>query len=131
MIGYAMVGTNDPARALAFFDDVLGVLGARRMMEFSPESALYGVAMDQPLLGVGRPFDRNPATVGNGVMIALNCADREMVRAVHARALELGGADEGAPGIRGEPSMGFYAAYFRDLDGNKFAAFAWKPGGWE
>ena len=59
-------------------------------------------------------IDKRPATVGNGTMVALGAASREQVDAVHAKALELGGSDEGAPGQRWP---GFYAAYFRDLDG--------------
>jgi predicted lactoylglutathione lyase len=67
------------------------------------------------------PFDGKPATVGNGVMVALYVDSRAKVDALHARALELGGSDEGAPGPRGD--SGFYAGYFRDLDGNKLNAF--------
>ena len=53
-------------------------------------------------------------------MVALECADRAQVDAVHARAMAMGGADEGAPGERWP---GFYAGYFRDRDGNKLNAF--------
>ena len=59
--------------------------------------------------------------MGNGGMVALHVASRDEVDAVYARALELGGRDEGAPGPRGEF---FYAGYFRDLDGNKLNVFA-------
>ncbi len=67
------------------------------------------------------PHDKNAATVGNGVMIALKVGSREQVDALHAKALTLGGTDEGQPGPRGE--HGFYGAYFRDLDGNKLNAY--------
>ena len=59
------------------------------------------------------------ATVGNGTMVALAARDRETAARVHAKALELGGSDEGAPGPRGD---GFYGGYFRDIDGNKLVA---------
>jgi predicted lactoylglutathione lyase len=72
------------------------------------------------MLCVIKPFDKKPATVGNGVMVALAARSKEQVDAVHRKALELGGKDEGAPGPRGD---GFYAGYFRDLDGNKLNAF--------
>jgi predicted lactoylglutathione lyase len=78
------------------------------------------VSPKSPALSVTTPFDGNAATVGNGVMVALVVDSHEKVDALHAKALELGGADEGAPGPRGD---GFYAAYFRDLDGNKLNAF--------
>ncbi len=119
MIGYAMFGTNDLPRAAAFYDALLGEVGIKRMMDFG-RSIAWGVSWDKPALGVGLPFDGNPATVGNGVMIALVVDSKEKVQLLHAKALALGGTDEGAPGPRGE---GFYAAYFRDLDGNKLNAF--------
>ena len=75
----------------------------------------------QPSVAITKPFDGEPATVGNGVMVALAAKDQEQVKQLHAKALELGGTDEGAPGPRGDG--GFYAGYFRDLDGNKLAAF--------
>jgi predicted lactoylglutathione lyase len=72
------------------------------------------------MFSVMAPFDKKPATAGNGAMVALAAADPAQVQALHAKALALGGKDEDAPGPRGE---GFYGAYFRDLDGNKLAAF--------
>jgi len=74
-----------------------------------------------------KPFDENPATVGNGTMVALAFDAPEKVDALHAKALELGAADEGAPGPRGDGS--FYAGYFRDPDGNKLNAFCMNTAG--
>lgn len=116
MLAYVTIGTNDLARASAFFDELLALIGAKRFME--EETFIAWSSTEQGAgLGVTYPFDGNPATVGNGVMVALAASSREQVDAVHAKALELGGADEGAPGQRMD---WFYAAYFRDLDGNKF-----------
>jgi predicted lactoylglutathione lyase len=67
-----------------------------------------------------RPFDGQDATVGNGVMVALDAKDTAQVDRLHAIALASGGTCEGPPGPRGE---GFYAGYFRDPDGNKLNAF--------
>lgn len=119
MIGYVMLGTNDLPRAKAFYDALLAEIGARQLMDFG-RSVAYGVSMDKPALGVGLPFDGKPATVGNGVMVAIAVNSRELVDRLHRKALELGGTDEGAPGPRFE---NFYAGYFRDLDGNKLNAF--------
>ena len=119
MIGYVMLGTNDLTRAKAFYDALLGEIGAKQLLDFG-RSVAYGVSMDKPALGVGLPFDGKPATVGNGVMVAIAVNSRELVDRLHRKALELGGTDEGAPGPRFE---NFYAAYFRDLDGNKLNAF--------
>lgn len=120
MIGYVTLGTNDLERAVAFYDELLGLLGAGRFME-TEQFIAWAVAPDKPGISVTKPYDGKPATVGNGTMIALAVKTPEQVQALHAKALELGGADEGAPGPRGD--SGFYAGYFRDLDGNKLNAF--------
>ena len=120
MIGYVTLGTNDLGRAASFYDELLGVAGAARMME-NEQFVAWAVAPDKPAVSVTKPYDGKAATVGNGMMVALAAKDRSMVDAIHAKALELGGTDEGEPGPRGE--SGFYAGYFRDLDGNKLNAF--------
>jgi catechol 2,3-dioxygenase-like lactoylglutathione lyase family enzyme len=119
MIGYVTLGTNDLPRAAAFYDALLGEIGAKRMME-SEQFVAWSVRPDLPGFGVAKPFDKKPATVGNGVMVALVVDSTAKVDALHRKALQLGGTDEGAPGARGE---GFYAGYFRDLDGNKLNFF--------
>ena len=119
MIGYVTIGTNDLARAASFYDALLGEMGAKRMME-NEQFVAWSVKSDQPGLGVTKPFDKKPATVGNGLMVALMVDSTAKVDALHRKALQLGGSDEGAPGPRGE---GFYAGYFRDLDGNKLNFF--------
>lgn len=119
MIGYVTLGTNDLKRAAAFYDALLAEIGAKRMMEGDGFIA-WSVKPDMPGLGVTQPFDKKAATVGNGVMVALVVDSEAKVKAVHARAMQLGGKDEGAPGKRSE---GFYAGYFRDLDGNKLNVF--------
>ena len=120
MIGYVTLGTNDLARAAAFYDDLFALIGARRFMEESSFIA-WAVSPEAPAISVTKPYDGNAATVGNGVMVALAAANTDQVKALHAKAMELGGQDEGAPGPRGD--SGFYAGYFRDLDGNKLSAF--------
>ncbi len=120
MIGYVTLGTNDLDRAAKFYDALLAVIGAGRFME-TDKFIAWAVAPDKPALSVTHPFDGNAATVGNGVMVALAVDNQEKVKALYDKALELGGTDEGPPGPRGD--SGFYAAYFRDLDGNKLNAF--------
>ncbi len=119
MIGYVTIGTNDLARAASFYDALLSEMGAKRMME-TEQFVAWSVKPDQPGLGVTKPFDKKPATVGNGVMVAMMVDSPAKVDMLHRKALQLGGSDEGAPGPRGE---GFYAGYFRDLDGNKLNFF--------
>ncbi len=120
MIGYVTLGTNDIERAAKFYDELLAEVGAGRFMEEETFIA-WAVAPDKPAFSVTLPFDKKPATVGNGVMVALAVDSPEKVDAIHKKAMDLGGTDEGAPGPRGD--SGFYAAYFRDLDGNKLNAF--------
>jgi catechol 2,3-dioxygenase-like lactoylglutathione lyase family enzyme len=119
MIGYVTLGTNDLKRAVGFYDALLGEIGAKRMMEGEGFVA-WSVSPTQPGLGVTKPFDQKAATVGNGVMVALVVDSEAKVNALHAKAMALGGKDEGAPGKRSE---NFYAGYFRDLDGNKLNVF--------
>jgi hypothetical protein len=119
MIGFITVGTNDLARASAFFDELFAVVGAKRIGN-GERIKSWGMAPGTPTVGVAKPHDGSPASVGNGTMVALAMESREQVEAFHAKALALGAADEGAVGLRGET---FYAGYFRDLDGNKFVAF--------
>ena len=119
MIGYITLGSNDLQKAVAFYDSLLAEVGATRFMEEETFVA-WSVAPDQPGLSVCKPWDGNAATVGNGTMVALMVDSHDKVDAVYAKALELGGTDEGPPGLRME---GFYAGYFRDLDGNKLNVF--------
>ncbi len=119
MIGYVTLGTNDIEKAAAFYDALLGELGAKRMMEGETFIA-WSAGMDKPGIGLIKPFNGEPATVGNGVMVAIACDKPETVDRLHKKALELGGKDEGAAGPRGET---FYAGYFRDPDGNKLNLF--------
>ena len=120
MIGYTSVGTNDLERATAFYDALFEVVGGTRMMSdetfvvWSSEMEASGAFM------VTVPFDHNSASVGNGVMVAISVASAADVQRVYEKAIELGATDEGPPGDRGG---NFYAAYFRDLDGNKLNAF--------
>ncbi|MGX7924963.1 VOC family protein [Tsuneonella sp. HG094] len=119
MIGYVTLGTNDLARAAPFYDALAAELGVGRMMEFDTFIA-WGEPGGAPGIGVTQPFDKQPACIGNGVMVALAAKDAAQVGRLYDIALANGGTDEGAPGDRGG---GFYAAYFRDLDGNKLNAF--------
>ena len=123
MIGYVTLGTNDLDRAARFYDKVAAEMGVGRMFEW-PGAIAWGVQGGPASVAVMKPHDGNPATVGNGVMVALEASDKAQVDRLHALALANGGSCEGLPGPRGE---GFYAAYFRDPDGNKLNAFVMGP----
>jgi predicted lactoylglutathione lyase len=119
MIGYVTLGTNDLQRAAAFYDAIAAELGTKRMMEYETFIA-WGEPGGAAGIGLTKPFDGNTATVGNGVMVALAAKDRAQVDRLYNLAMSMGAKDEGGPGDRGG---GFYAAYFRDPDGNKLNAF--------
>lgn len=125
MIGYVVLGTNDLPRAASFYDQLLAEMGVKRMMEFGERGFAWGTAMDKPMLCIMTPFDNQAATVGNGVMVGIAAGSKEQVDQIYQKALELGGSDEGAPGFRADGGEGFYAAYFRDLDGNKLDVFSY------
>ena len=120
MIGYVTMGTNDIPKAAGFYDELLAAFGAKRAME-ADNFIAWSPSPKVPALSIITPADGNEARVGNGNMVALSLDSNEGVDALHAKAMELGGTDEGAPGPRGDG--GFYAGYFRDLDGNKLCAF--------
>lgn len=119
MIGYVTVGTNDLPRAAKFYDAIAAEMGVGRMMDFETFIA-WGKPGGAAGVAATKPHDGNVASVGNGVMVALEASDKEQVQRLYDIGLNNGGACEGAPGPRGE---GFYAGYFRDPDGNKLNAF--------
>ncbi|RJF89681.1 VOC family protein [Oleomonas cavernae] len=128
MIGYVTLGVVDFDQGVAFYDALMGILGQPRYY-FSAE---YGWASwgteTAPRLFICKPFDGQPASVGNGTMVSLNAASRAQVDAIHAAAMANGGHDEGGPGIREHYGPTFYAAYFRDPTGNKLNAVYNGPG---
>ncbi|MDE0367115.1 MAG: VOC family protein [Gammaproteobacteria bacterium] len=119
MIGYCTIGVSDMDRALAFYDELLGQLGARQLMG-TDRIKMYGTGPDASMLAVCIPHNEEPHNPGNGNMVAIAGGSRNGVDGLHSKALELGATDEGAPGER---MPGFYGGYVRDLDGNKLCFF--------
>jgi catechol 2,3-dioxygenase-like lactoylglutathione lyase family enzyme len=131
VIGYVTIGTNDLDRARAYYDALFATIGGKRLLQLEDQRGftMYGVAMNRPAVVVTRPYDGREAHPGNGNMVALVMDSQGKVDAFHASALKLGGVNEGDPGYRGDPKLGYYFAYFRDPDGNKFAVFNISPQG--
>lgn len=120
---HVTVGTNDLARARSFYDSVLGKIGQSRLADLGDQGSIWGESA--PAFFVLKPADGAPASVGNGVTISFEAPSRAAIDAFHAAALAAGGTCEGLPGPRGwAPNA--YAAYARDLDGNKLAAYCFK-----
>ncbi|KCZ94245.1 VOC family protein [Hyphomonas johnsonii] len=124
MIGYAVIGSDDIDSAGKFYDPIAQLLGARRIHAFD-RGIFYGVTEFE--LAVVTPFNGEAMRPGNGTMVALKAPSRKVVNEVHALALETGGIDEGAPGIRRREESGFYGAYFRDPEGNKLCVYRMGP----
>lgn len=125
MIAYATIGTNDLERAVRFYDALLAEIGAKQLFGMD-RIKFYGTSTDRAMLAVCIPYDEKPHEPGNGQMIAIPGGSREMVDKLHAKALELGATDDGAPGER-IPNV-FYGGYVRDLDGNKLCFMEMKVG---
>ena len=128
MLGYITLGSNDLAAAQAFYSNLVPVIGGKELMRFSDSFIVYGVSLDNAGIAITNAYNGEPATPGNGNMAAIVVRDRAQVDALYNKAIELGGTCEGPPGLRGdEGPMAFYAAYFRDPDGNKLCAYRMGP----
>ena len=121
MIGYVCVGTNDLKRGAKYYDDLFASLGAKRIMDFGT-FIVWGTSKNRAMFALTVPYNKQPATVGNGTMVAFAVKDTEQVDALYKKAMELGSQDEGPPGNRGDD---YYGAYFRDPDGNKLNFHCW------
>jgi catechol 2,3-dioxygenase-like lactoylglutathione lyase family enzyme len=119
MIHHVSVGSSDLARARAFYDPIMELLGLR-LLNADERSIDYGVG--DVLFSVARPVDGRPASPGNGVHIAFTARDRAMVQQFHRLALTRGGSEDGGPGLRPEYDANYYGAFVRDPDGNKIEA---------
>ena len=124
MIAYVTLGTKNIANASEFYDALLAGIGAKRAFDTEGFVA-WSTGEDQPMISVVLPHNGESASAGNGTMVALAIKDAETIKALHAKALELGGTNEGDPGVREEL---YYCAYFRDLDGNKLNLFCMAEG---
>ena len=120
MKGYITIGTNNLTRSAAFYEALFEELGFTRQREVADRAVYFGTEDDIQLVVI-TPADGQPATAGNGTMVALNVDSQEQVQRLHARAIDLGASDEGGPGPRGSDT--FYGAYSRDADGNKIAFY--------
>lgn len=120
---HVVIGTNNLEQARNFYDGVLGTLGIKRVMNLDTAS-LWGT--EGPQFMVTKPGNGLPATYANGGTISFVAPSRDAVHAFHEAALKLGAKDEGGPGPRAFTPTS-YAAYVRDLDGNKICTYCFAP----
>jgi catechol 2,3-dioxygenase-like lactoylglutathione lyase family enzyme len=121
ILSHISLGTNDYKRSKAFYDAVLGALQIKCMMEFDGGA---GWGREFPEFWIGPPHDGGLASAGNGTHICFSAASKEEVDAFHAKAMEMGGTDDGKPSLRPQYMPNYYAAFVRDPDGNKIEAVA-------
>ncbi|OGT77882.1 MAG: glyoxalase [Gammaproteobacteria bacterium RIFCSPLOWO2_02_FULL_56_15] len=123
MISYFMVGTNNFDEAVKFYDALMSEMGAQKAYT-TDKNVGWGWGIGTPMFIVTKPYNQEPATYGNGTMISFDAESPEQVNKLHAKVLEMGGLNEGDPGMRGAR---MYVAYCRDLDGNKFNFIHYLP----
>ncbi len=126
IISHITLGTNDYSKASTFYDAVLKPLGFSRQPKPADKPLMYAVNGEMPHLYVYKPYDGEPATWGNGTHVAFTAPSREAVDQFHSLAITNGGTDEGAPGLREHYGPNYYAAYVRDIDGNKLQAVCYE-----
>lgn len=131
MFSHIFIGTDDFPRALAFYSPLMSVLGieARFVDASKPWAGWQSRPDPRPLLLIGRPYNHQPHSPGNGQMVAFVAATRPVVDRAHALAIALGGTCEGEPGLRPDYHAHYYGAYFRDPAGNKLCVVCHAPGG--
>ena len=119
MFSHVTVGSNDVAKAKAFYEGLVKPLGLVCKADYGPNAAGFGHPDGRPQLWIVKPLDKNPATVGNGITVGLDAPDRPSVDSAYKAGMQAGGKDEGAPGLRTHYHPNYYGAYLRDPDGNK------------
>jgi len=130
MLSYVYFGTNNLDNAIDFYNAALAPLGMERCVtgdaEWDRIAAGWGIYEDdgarELAFWIGKPYDQQCASMGNGSMVAFSARSWKAIDNFHAAALVHGGVCDGAPGLRLHYAPDFYAAYVRDLDGNKVAA---------
>jgi|SRR5699024_5745706 len=117
MISYVTLGVSDLAAAKKFYCELFADQGAKLVMD-GERICFIGKSMaEQPLLAICTPFNGEPASAGNGSMVAFGQPSKDAVDALYKKALALGASCDGAPGER--IAKVFYGAYVKDADGNK------------
>ena len=125
MFRHIMVGANDIEKSKIFYDNVLGVLGAKPglMVPNLTGQTRYFYFLDGMTFCISEPIDGEQATVGNGSTVGFNIENEAMGDKWHKIGLDFGGASiEDAPGVREFEGMKMYLAYLRDPSGNKLCA---------
>lgn len=121
MLDHVTIGVADLAASVAFYDRTLGPLGIVRVSTDGMRFAGYG-ANGAAFFWIG--VKPQPLT---GTHVAFAAANRGLVDVFHAAALEAGGRDNGAPGLRPQYHTDYYGAFVLDPDGHNVEAVCRRP----
>lgn len=128
MIDHVTFGVTDFARSARFYDQAFAPLGVTRLFDVPLEHTggvkVAGYGDDRPWFWLAE----ENATKGM-LHIALQAKDRAGVDAFHAAALDAGGTDNGAPGLRPHYHKDYYGAFVLDPDGHNIEAVCHLPEG--
>ena len=123
IMNHVSIAVSDADVSLSFYDKVLGVIGATRIMEH-PGAVAYGKMFPEfwvhPV-----PFDGGQAETANGVHFSFFASSKEQVQAFYEAALAAGGSDDGAPGPRPDYGEPYFGCFVRDPDVHKLEATFW------
>ncbi len=119
MIDHVSVAVRDLDASARFYDAVLGALGLTKL---AARPATVGFGKSYPEFWINLRKGLAPVSPESGAHVCFRVRSTELVDAFHAAALAAGGASDGAPGLRPHYSDGYYAAFIRDLDGNRIEA---------
>jgi catechol 2,3-dioxygenase-like lactoylglutathione lyase family enzyme len=125
MLDHFSLSVNDYDRSLKFYDQSLQTLGYERLLSFDiPDGKFAGYGKDKKPYFWISSTGREDEDVGRarGVHCAFQASSIKAVQAWHAKCLELGGKDNGSPGIRPEYHPGYYGAFIIDPDGWRIEA---------
>ena len=129
MLSHVFIGINDFERAHRFYKSLMDILVNELRFHDAAKGwcGWYSAGKTRPLLVIGKPFDGEPHTPGNGQMVALAAASRAQVQSLYDAAMAHGGICEGPPGLRPQYHPDYFGAYFRDTEGNKLCVVCHAP----
>ncbi|WP_109125514.1 VOC family protein [Dyella sp. C11] len=129
MIDHVGLLVSGYERSREFYRQVLAPLGIELVMEITAEQtgdgwhAGFG-AHDKPVFWIDT--SQHPRAMG-GAHVAFTAPNREVVRTFHRLALDAGGTDNGAPGLRPHYHEHYYGAFVLDPDGHNIEAVCHAP----
>lgn len=123
IMAHVSIGSNNFDSAVEFYDKVLAVVGAHRIVEVPGSAVAWGRQF--PEFWVQKPFDDGKAQTANGCHFAFLAANKEQVDQFHSAGLAAGATNDGLPGPRPDYTDAYYGCFLRDLEGHKIEAMYW------